>query len=102
MASALLFALGVIGTVCKYMTIGPDVLGYVGSQVAENPYVSVAGDVGNSGMDGIELTRLMATRGVKVRLEDVRETEEVGHIAISLLTSERDDSRKLSLGRLYA
>jgi hypothetical protein len=99
-SNVLLFVAGVAGTTMKYMSLGPDVLGYVSSFVAHNPYTTDAGARGNSAMGGLKRSRSM--HDIRIRLEDVRERDEVGHIAVLTLTGRGEASRKLKSGRLYS
>ena len=59
-----------------------------------------AGTGGSSAMDGLERARSMY--GVRVRLGDVTEREEVGHIAVATLSGRGGSSRRLKTGRLYS
>jgi hypothetical protein len=54
----------------------------------------------SSAIDGLERVRSMY--GVRVRLEDVTEREEVGHIAVETLSGRGGNSRRLKNGRLYS
>lgn len=97
-ASTLLFGVGVVGVVLKWMTRGPDVLEYASSLVRDNPYVKA--DAASSAVDGLDYTRELA--GLKLRLLDVRPHDEYGHIAIASDMDERSGSGAgLSKGRLY-
>ncbi|PVH89609.1 hypothetical protein DL98DRAFT_647344 [Cadophora sp. DSE1049] len=99
-SSLLLFVAGVVGTTLKYMSIGPDVLGYVSTLVAHDPYTFEASQRGNTAMDGLERARYM--HGIQIRLEDVREREQVGHIAVATVSGRGDSARKLKIGRIYS
>jgi hypothetical protein len=99
-SNVFLVVAGVAGTTMKYMSLGPDVLGYMSSFVARNPYTTDAGARRNSAMDGSERSRCM--HGIRIRLEDVRERDQVGHIAVSILSGKGESARKLKSGRLYS
>ena len=97
-ASIVLFALGVASVVLKFMTRGPDILGYASSLVRDNPYVKA--DAANSTVDGLDYTRKLP--GLKIRLLDVRPDNKYGHIAVASETAEQGWSGVgLSKGRLY-
>lgn len=82
------------------MSIGPDVLGYVSTLVANDSYTFEASQRGNSAMDGLERARYML--GTQVRLEDLREREQVGHIAVASVSGRGESARKLTIGRIYS
>jgi hypothetical protein len=97
-ASALMLIAGGGGTTLKYKTVGPDVLGYVSSLTRDNPHMGGAEWSGSS-MDG--LARAKELRGVRIRLEDAREKDEVGHIVVAALSGRGETSKRLRKGRLY-
>jgi hypothetical protein len=99
-SSLLLFVVGVSGTAMKYYILGLDVLGFVSTMVAHNLYTTEAALRGNSAMDGLERARTMHC--LRIRLEDVREREQVGHIAVAGLTGRGEVARRLKAGRLYS
>jgi hypothetical protein len=97
-ASTLLLLISIVGTCTKWMTISPDVLGYVSSLTRDNPLTPEFGF--SSAMDGLECTK--AFGGLRIKLEDVNSQDQYGHVAVSTVNcsqSERDT--KLQKGRLY-
>jgi hypothetical protein len=97
-ASTLLFGLGVAGVVLRWMTRGPDVLGYASSLARDNPYVRA--NAYGSATGGLDYTRRLA--GLKVRLLDVRPNNKFGHIAVTSEVDARGGrSTGLLKGRLY-
>lgn len=95
MASIIMLVLGVGGTILKYLSVGPDVLGYV-SMLVDSPWVSA--DVA-SHMDGLEKTRSL--KDMKLRMEDVRDGEQVGRIAVTSVQGRANNGRRLKPYRLY-
>ncbi|KAH7342695.1 hypothetical protein BKA65DRAFT_537915 [Rhexocercosporidium sp. MPI-PUGE-AT-0058] len=79
-SSLLLFAAGVV-----------DVLGYVSTLVANDPHKFEASQRGNSAMDGLERARYM--NGIRIRLEDVREREQVGLVAVAKFSGRGKSAR---------
>lgn len=94
-ASLLLFICAIYGTILKYQTVAPDVLGYVSSLTRDNPYVPLPG--GGTALDGLERARLL--KNMKVRLQDVTPGDPQGHIALRY--DEWPNVGKLTTQRLY-
>ena len=92
-ASSALLLCGVCGTIAKYMTRGPDILGYVSTLTRDNPYIDLP--PGGCTLDGLERARLLIN--MKVKMQDVAAEEEIGHIAFSSA-----ETTNLMSGRLYA
>ena len=74
--TVVLQACAVAGLFLKVTTKAPDLLGYVSTMTRDNVYSSVP--PGGNVMDGVERARCLAD--MKVKLADVRPTEDVGHI----------------------
>jgi hypothetical protein len=51
-------------------------------------------------MDGLERAR--TRHGLRFRLEDAREREQIGHIAIASLIGRGEGARRLKAGRPYS
>jgi hypothetical protein len=113
LSSLVLFTVGAVGTTMKYACIGPDVLGFVSSLVVAGAGArrgSHAGrwmggndgiaSRGSSAMDGLERTRELM--GVRVRLQDILEREDVGRVGVVVVDGRPEESSQLRLGRLYA
>jgi hypothetical protein len=97
-ASTILFLVSVVGAASRWKTRAPDFLGFASSVARDNPYV--AADGGNSAMDGLELTRALGD--LRIRLADVSEENEYGHLAVSSLApGQGPGSMSLRKGRLY-
>ena len=77
----------------KYMSLGPDVLGYVSSLVAHNPYSTDAGARENSAMDSLKIPRSM---------HYLEGCHQVGHMVVSTSAGREKSARKLKAGRLYS
>ena len=92
-ASAVLLGAAVVSTALRLRNPGPDILGYVGSIVRDNPYADLPH--ARSGMDGCDFAK--ADGDVRLKLADVQGGDEVGHIAVT--TSKRP--RRLKAGREY-
>jgi hypothetical protein len=96
-ASIVTFFCGILNAVIRYQSLAPDVLGYVSSLTRDNPHCKVPG--GGSLLDGIDRARLL--KDVKVRLEDVRPHNEIGHVAFAASDGDKFSAGRLRWGRLY-
>lgn len=67
------------GLVLKYITLAPDILGYVSSLTLLNPYIPVP--TGGTTLDGLERAALL--HNIKIRIGDVCGNEPVGAIAVA-------------------
>jgi len=94
----LLFLIGLAGPVLRWMTCGPDIVGYASSLSRDNPYVPAT--IACSAMNGFQVTRALAD--LKIRFADVRPDDKYGHIAVTTV-SNGQDGRVVGLqkGRLY-
>ncbi|KAI5813214.1 hypothetical protein BZA77DRAFT_230420, partial [Pyronema omphalodes] len=98
-STVVLVIVSMVGAVVQWITIAPDVLGYVSSFTRDNPFVKLdaMGDVACT-QDGIE--RAKALKNLKVRLADVNPGEEVGHVAF-VSGEYLEGAGKLRKGRSY-
>ncbi|KAI9794778.1 MAG: hypothetical protein M1816_002906 [Peltula sp. TS41687] len=98
LTSAVLQLAALGGLVLKYLTLAPDILGYVSSYTRDNPHAAVF--PGGSHLDGPERARKL--KNVVVRLADVRGDADVGHIAFAVKDVDPNGSqRRVTKGRLY-
>jgi hypothetical protein len=98
-STVVLMVISMVGAVVQWITIAPDVLGYVSSFTRDNPFVRLdaMGDVACT-QDGIE--RAKALKDLRVRLADVSPGEEVGHVAF-VAGDYLEGAGKLRRGRSY-
>lgn len=83
----LLEVCAVVGLTLKYMTLSPDILGYVSTQTCDNPHVEVP--TGGNALDGLERARFL--KKMKVQIGDVRwEEPEAGHVAFRSVRREEE------------
>lgn len=87
----------IAGLVLKHRLMGPDVMGFVSSMTRDNPYTPLP--PGGSTMDSLDRTRLL--RNVRVRLEDVTWSEDVGHIALTFTDGVPGSASRLRKNRPY-
>lgn len=92
-ASGVIFFTGLAGLLLKRKTLAPELFGFVTSMTYENPYINIP--EGGGVLDAMERARLL--KDLKVRIGDVRGSEEVGHVALSTGAN----IRRLERGRLY-
>lgn len=95
--SLILQICAIAGLVLKHRLTGPDVMGLVSSLTRDNPYTPLP--PGGSTLDGLDLTRLL--RNVRVRLEDVKWSEDVGHIALTFTAGGPGSASRLRKNRPY-
>ena len=79
-SSFFLFAVAVAGNVLRFMTPGPDALGYVGGMMRKNSHTPLP--LGGTTLDGPSFARAMGD--IELRLADVSlEGAKVGYIALT-------------------
>jgi hypothetical protein len=83
------------GLVLRYLTLAPDILGYVSSHTFLNPYLPVP--TGGTTLNGLERTALL--KGTRVRIGDVCANSPIGAIAIG--SADSGNLGKLSRLRWY-
>lgn len=77
--SAIILASAIYSLVlAAYMTLAPDVLGYVSTYLRDNQYAHIHA---SSNLDGLDTARILGD--VKVMIGDVKSQETVGHISIA-------------------
>lgn len=97
-ASTLLCLIAVVGTVLRWMTTSPNILGYASTLTMDNPYIYARGV--SSAMDGLDRTRALSD--LRLRLADVRSDDQYGHVAVCSVDQGRSDVMKgLPKRRLY-
>ncbi|KAB8606216.1 hypothetical protein FH972_025847 [Carpinus fangiana] len=77
-ASSILLLVSLAGLLVKVLTIAPDIMGYVSSMTYHNPYVHLP--PGGGPLDGMERARLL--RDIRIKIADVKGSDEVGHVAL--------------------
>ncbi|OCK84634.1 hypothetical protein K432DRAFT_422421 [Lepidopterella palustris CBS 459.81] len=93
--SAVLQIFAYTGLVLKYITLAPDILGYVSSLTLLNPYVPVP--TGGTTLDGLQRASLL--RDIRLKIGDVCANEPHGAIAIA--SADRGTVGKLTRTRWY-
>ncbi|KAF2802542.1 uncharacterized protein BDZ99DRAFT_401589, partial [Mytilinidion resinicola] len=93
--STILQVAALAGLVLRYMTLAPDILGYVSSHTFLNPYLPVP--TGGTTLSGLERTALL--KGTHVKIGDVCSNSSVGAIAIG--SAENGNLGRLSRSRWY-
>jgi len=83
------------GLVLRYLTLAPDILGYVSSHTFLNPYLPVP--TGGTTLNGLERTALL--KGTRVRIGDACSNSPIGAIAIG--SADSGSLGKLSRSRWY-
>ncbi|KAI9788567.1 MAG: hypothetical protein M1816_006816 [Peltula sp. TS41687] len=78
-SAGVLFIVGAIGWMMKCHTLAPDILGSISSHTRDNSHMRIPS--GGSALGGMERTRLLFD--MRVRLQDVKPEEAVGHIALT-------------------
>ena len=96
LSSTVLLMVGIVGVIVKYRSVSPEILGYVSSHTRDNPYVDLP--PGGTTMEGLKRSRVLFD--TRVRLQDVKEDKEVGHIALASYDGQGRSSN-LMKGRLY-
>jgi len=94
-SSCILVICTIASAVLNFLSIGPEILGYVSTLIKDNPYVPL--EMTGSTMGGAERARLMGD--MRVKLGDVYPDKDVGYIAIS---ADGSQVGVLQKGRLYA
>lgn len=97
LSSTVLFLVGIVGVIMKYRSVSPEILGYISSHTRDNPYIQLP--PGGTTIEGLERSRLLFD--TRVRLQDVKEDEEVGYIALASYEGQGRSSN-LMKGRLYS
>ncbi|KAI0382672.1 hypothetical protein F5Y04DRAFT_279448 [Hypomontagnella monticulosa] len=89
----------VMGLLFKFMTIAPDVLGYVSTLTWHNPFTAVP--EGGATLDGLSRTRVL--NGLKVQIADVQpQNNQRGHIAFVSVGKVGELPRgRVKKGRVY-
>lgn len=85
---------GMVGVVVESMTVAPDILGYVSTVARNSRYLQLPKT--SSAMSGGE--RAKTVGGVKVMMQDVKGTANVGKIALGM---KHENAQRLLPGRLY-
>lgn len=78
-SAGILFIVGTIGMMMSCHTLAPDILGSVSSHTRDNSHMWIP--TGGSALGGLERTRLLFD--MRVRLQDVKAEEAVGHISLA-------------------
>lgn len=97
LSSLILLFCGIAATFLHYRVLAPDILGHVSSLTRDNPYTPLP--PGGCALDGAARTRLL--RDTRVRIQDVRWREGVGHVALSSVRGPAENVGMLRRGRLY-
>ena len=91
-------ACAIVGLILKYMTIAPDILGYVSTMTRDNPHTKIG--VGGNTLDGLERARLL--HSMKVQLADSTKDQAEGHVVFRSVDPEDEYAKKeLDKRRLY-
>ncbi len=91
--SIFLIVAALVALVLGIVTKAPDTLGYVSTSARDNPYVT---NIVPSHLDGLEAAR--ALRDVRIRIGDVRDMADVGHVAFASMDMKPS---KVSRERFY-
>ena len=78
-SSVVLQIAALLGLVLKYITLAPDMVGYVSSLALFNPYIPVP--IGSTALNGLDRSAVL--KDLPVRIGDVLGTEPVGAIALT-------------------
>ncbi|KAI9794119.1 MAG: hypothetical protein M1835_006800 [Candelina submexicana] len=97
LSSLVMLFCGIATVMLHYRVLAPDMLGHVSSLTRENRYTPLP--PGGCALDGAARTRLL--KNLRVRIEDVKWREGVGHITLSSVRGPADNVGMLRKRRLY-